>query len=76
MDSASRRITRIKSNELTVPPTDFVLANPDLFPGRVVRAPVDPADPAGYLGRIVSIDTSLVNSLRSQVQAVDFQIDY
>ncbi|MBX3563541.1 MAG: TonB-dependent receptor [Sphingomonas sp.] len=69
--------TRIaKKGELGVPTVALVLANPDLFPGRVVRAAPGAGDPAGYLGRIISIDSSPINFLRSQIQAIDFQADY
>ena len=65
-----------KTDEIGAIPQQFLINNPDLFPGRVVRAPRDPLDPPGYLGRITSIDLTPVNLFRSLTQAVDFQVDY
>ncbi|RYE03872.1 MAG: hypothetical protein EOP61_02890 [Sphingomonadales bacterium] len=65
-----------KRNEIGSIPTEYLINNPDLFPGRVVRAAPAPTDPPGYLGRIVSLDQTLTNLLRSQFQAIDFQADY
>jgi iron complex outermembrane receptor protein len=70
--------TRIKKDsEIGVIPAAYLLANPELFPGRVVRevAPL-PGDPAGYLGRIISIDQTPLNFFRAIYQSVDFQLDY
>lgn len=69
--------TRIKkTDEIGGIPLDYLLANPDVFPGRVVRAQPGPGEPAGFAGRIISVDTSPINMLRSEFEAVDFQIDY
>lgn len=65
-----------KSDEIGGVPIDFLLANPDVFPGRVVRAAPAPGDPAGYPGRLISIDTSPLNLLYSAFESVDFQADY
>lgn len=66
--------TRIrKEDEIGGIPTPFLLANPDLFPGRVTRGP---ASDGFAVGQITSIDLTPINLLRSQVQAVDFQLDY
>lgn len=69
--------TRIeKTDEIGGIPLEYLLANPDLFPGRVVRETPAADDPAGYAGRIVSVDVSPINMLHSEYEAVDFQIDY
>jgi len=70
--------TRInKDGEIGAVPLAYLLANPDQFPGRVVRNPApQPGDPAGFLGRIQSIDVSSINLFRSIYQSVDFQFDY
>jgi outer membrane receptor protein involved in Fe transport len=69
--------TRItKEDEIGGIPLDYLLNNPDLFPGRVVRAAPQPGDPAGYSGRILTIDLSPINQFRSKFEAIDFQIDY
>lgn len=66
-----------KDDEIGSVSAAFLLANPTLFPGRIVRnAAPQPGDPAGYLGRIVSLDTSSVNLYRALYQAIDFQVDY
>ncbi|ODP39013.1 hypothetical protein BFL28_12520 [Sphingomonas turrisvirgatae] len=70
--------TRIKKDsEIGSIPPAYLLANPQLFPGRVVReaAPL-PGDPAGFLGRIISIDQTPLNFFRAIYQSVDFQLDY
>jgi outer membrane receptor protein involved in Fe transport len=66
--------TRIrKTDEIGSIPHPFLLANPDLFPGRVVRGP---ASDGFAVGRIITLDVTPINLLRSQVQSVDFQVDY
>lgn len=65
-----------KNDEIGGIPLQYLLANPDLFPDRVVRSSPLPGDPTGYRGRIVSIDTSPVNLLRSRFKSVDIQADY
>lgn len=65
-----------KEDEIGVIPYDYLLANPDLFPGRVVREEVEPGAPAGYAGRIVSIDQTPTNLFNSEYRAWDFQADY
>ena len=70
--------TRIsKDSEIGTIPPAYLLANPDLFPGRVVREDEPlPGDPPGFLGRIISLDQSPVNFFRSKYQSIDFQLDY
>lgn len=69
--------TRIEKTDEIGPVTPaYLLANPDLFPGRIVRQEPQPGDPAGFAGRIVSVDVSAVNMLRSEFAAWDFQADY
>lgn len=66
--------TRIrKQDEVGSIPIDFLLANADQFPGRVVRGP---ASDGFSVGRIQSYDPTPTNLLRSKVEAVDFQFDY
>jgi iron complex outermembrane receptor protein len=55
---------------------DVILAHEDLFPGRVTRAPLDPSDPPGFAGRIVSIDSSFANFGRLTVKGADGQLKY
>lgn len=55
---------------------DVILAHEDLFPGRVVRAPVDPADPPGFAGQIISVDSSFANFGRLTVKGADSQLKY
>ena len=69
--------TRIdKSDEIGGVPLDYLLANPDIFPGRVVRGDGLSGDPGGFAGRIISVDQSPINMLRSTYEAVDMQADY
>lgn len=69
--------TRIeKTDEIGGIPLEYLLANPDIFPGRVVRGDRLAGDPAGFAGRILSVDQSPINMLRSTFEAVDFQLDY
>jgi iron complex outermembrane recepter protein len=66
--------TRIrKKDEIGTIPLAFLLANPDLFPDRVVRGP---ASDGFAVGRVVSVDLTPINLLKSRVEAVDFQADY
>lgn len=65
-----------KTDEIGGIPLQYLLANPDVFPGRVVRAAPAPGDPAGYAGRLISIDTSPINLLNSEFKSFDFQVDY
>lgn len=53
-----------------------VLANEDRFPGRVVRGPKLPGDPASWAGPITAIDASMVNIAQTESEAFDFQLDY
>jgi iron complex outermembrane receptor protein len=61
---------------ITVVLPDVILANEDLFPGRVVRAPVDPSDPTGFAGQIISVDSSFANFGRLTVKGADGQLKY
>jgi iron complex outermembrane recepter protein len=55
---------------------DLILANEAVFPGRVVRALPEPADPAGFAGRIISVDVSNINFGRLTVKGLDGQLQY
>lgn len=61
-----------KTDEIGSIPYSFLLANPDLFPGRVVREPTV----NGVPGRIISLDVTPINLYKSLYQAIDFQFDY
>jgi iron complex outermembrane receptor protein len=70
------RIT--KRNEINGFNAFDIIANEAVFPGRILRDPLTAADSAlGYTGGVVrSIDITLVNIARTQIQAWDFQADY
>lgn len=56
----------------------YFLNNEDLYPGRVIRAPLSEADRAkGYqAGVVTSLDTSAFSIGQTISEAVDFQLDY
>lgn len=56
----------------------YILNNEARYPGRVVRAPLLPADAAlGYTaGQVVSIDSSLLQIGRSVIRAIDLGLGY
>jgi outer membrane receptor protein involved in Fe transport len=55
-----------------------LLATEAQYPERVIRAPVTAADKAdGFaVGRVTALDTTLINAGRTEVEAVDFQVDW
>jgi outer membrane receptor protein involved in Fe transport len=55
-----------------------LVANAQLYPERIVRAPLSDADrQAGFTaGRIVALDLRLENSGRSQIDSLDVQLDW
>ena len=66
--------TRIKkTNEIAGVDSDFMIRNPELYPGRVVRGP---ALDDGLPGPITLVDVSLINIDSTTVEAVDLQLDY
>ncbi|MEJ1962749.1 MAG: TonB-dependent receptor [Gammaproteobacteria bacterium] len=66
--------TRIrKTDEISAIDLDFMIQNPEFYPGRVVRGP---ALGDGLPGPITYLDMSLTNIDRTTVQAYDFQLDY
>jgi iron complex outermembrane receptor protein len=68
---------RIKKNdEITAPDRQFVIDSETEFPGRIVRGPNLPGDPAGWAGPIILIDSSPLNLATSDIRAVDVQADY
>jgi iron complex outermembrane recepter protein len=75
--SADYSLTK-KTDELTGIGFVTLLARPDLFPGRVVRAPLTPADISlGYTGGvIITLNNSIINLYKSRVSSIDFQGDY
>lgn len=69
--------TQIKKTDNIVSlETQQVLLLEALLPGRVLRGPNLPGDPPGWAGPVTTIDTSLINSARTEVEAVDMQLDY
>ena len=54
---------------------NVILSAPELFPGRVVRAPVEPGDPYG-VGKLVSIDQSFANFGSAKESGVDFAANW
>jgi len=54
---------------------NVILAAPDLFPGRVQRAPVEPGDPYG-VGKITYIDQSFANFGHVKESGVDFSANW
>jgi iron complex outermembrane recepter protein len=75
--SADYSLTK-KTNEITSINVLELLANADLYPGRVVRAPLSPADiAAGYRGGpLTLINQAQINLFRSRVASFDFKADY
>jgi iron complex outermembrane receptor protein len=57
---------------------EFFLANENVYPDRVIRAPLTDADRAkGYTGGVVTaIDTTNFNIAKTWIEAVDVQADY
>lgn len=71
----------IKRGEIQVFPlgdVDALLASEALYPSRVVRGPLTPADAAqGFTaGPIKTLDFGLLNLGRTRIDAVDFTVDY
>jgi iron complex outermembrane recepter protein len=64
-----------KTNEFYSPGLEFILANEDFLPGRVVRGPNLPTDPAGWAGPVTEIDVSTLNLSKASVEALDLQTD-
>jgi outer membrane receptor protein involved in Fe transport len=54
----------------------YMVANEGLFPGRVLRGPKLPGDPASWAGPISSVDVSLINIAQANLEAVDLTLDY
>ena len=56
---------------------EYLIAHEALYPGRVVRAPLSPADAAaGYTGGIITqADTTSINIGRTKVDAIDMHLD-
>ncbi len=48
----------------------------ELNPGRVVRGPNLPGDPAGWAGPVQIIDFRQLNGARAKLRALDMQLDY
>jgi len=71
--------TRIeKTDEIATLSFASMIDRENAFPGRVVRAPLTPADQAlGYTGGLITqVDTSSANLARKIVEAWDVQADY
>lgn len=54
--------------------SSVVLAHPEVYPGRVVRAPVEAGDPYG-VGRLISIDQSYGNFGYADESGIDLQLN-
>ncbi len=67
-----------KDSEITSVGVQYIVDNEDLYPGRVIRDPLTPADIAlGYTaGPITSVDTTYINSFHSTIESIDYQLDY
>ena len=65
-----------KSNEIIALSDQEILTNEDLLPGRIVRGPNLPGDPANFAGPVISIDRTFLNAFKSRVTALDLQADY
>jgi hypothetical protein len=67
-----------KTNEITSPTVQDLLNNESLFPSRVTRAPLTPADiAAGYTGgAITAVDISSLNAATTRLEAYDIAADY
>jgi iron complex outermembrane receptor protein len=59
-------------NAISVPNAQFVVANDNLYPGRVVRA----AAPPGQVGQLVSVDASFINFGTMRESGVDAGVDW
>ncbi len=68
--------TRItKSDEIFSLPQQVIVDNEALFPGRVIRAALEPGDPYS-VGEIIGLDETLLNVASTEIEAYDLQIDY
>ncbi len=67
-----------KDSEITAVGVQYIVDNEELYPGRVVRDPLTPADIAlGYTGgSITSVNTTYINSFHSTIESIDYQLDY
>jgi len=66
-----------QSDRIIAPNPLTIIANPDVFAGRVVRAAPTPEDIAkGYLGRITSIDARYTNYGRLTAEGFDLDLSY
>lgn len=71
--------TRIeKTDNIAVHPfgPQGILNDEARFPGRVVRGERLPTDPPGWAGPILSIDSSLLNLARADLEAWDARLDF
>ncbi len=67
-----------KENAIVVPSgPSAILASPESYPGRIVRAAPSAADSAaGWLGEVTSIDYRAVNVGFTKTEGVDFKVRY
>lgn len=66
-----------QSDRITLPKMDDMIANPDSFPGRVIRAAPTAEDVArGYAGPITLIDASYANYGALEVEGFDLDLAY
>jgi iron complex outermembrane receptor protein len=67
---------RFNQDNLIISPSILqIVNNENVFPSRVVRAPVAPGDPYG-VGPITTVDQTLINGTRAEIEGVDFGLDY
>lgn len=68
----------IQKNVIQVVSAQNIVNNEAAFPGRVVRATPDPVVdvPLGQPGRLVSVDTTLVNFGEVRNESIDYSVEY
>jgi len=64
-----------KQNEIRTPSIQNLLDYEDSFPGRVMRGPSLPGDPAGWAGAVTGLDRTLLNFAHTNLKVFDVQMD-
>ncbi|MEJ1964508.1 MAG: TonB-dependent receptor [Gammaproteobacteria bacterium] len=65
-----------KTDNIINPSVEQLLDNEATLPGRVIRGPKLPGDPADWAGPVILFDGSALNIATAEVQAYDAQLDY
>jgi iron complex outermembrane recepter protein len=65
-----------KTDELYAPTLNFILANEDFLPGRIVRGANLSTDPPGWAGPVTQLDFSTINLSKAVIEAVDLKMDF